>query len=438
MNKPWEVVKELESDNSRLAKEAILLREAEAGNSEFFQGLRLALDPMITFGLKQIPEKTDDDGDGMSWDSFSLAVTGFVNRQVTGNTARDMVQTMMKSATRDQWQHWYRRILIKDMRAGFGDKSVNKAVAKRWPEYMVPIFGCQLAHDSNNHESKNVGKKRLEVKLDGVRVITVVYPEGRVDQFSRNGKELVNFEHIKKQLAENASTFSEPMVLDGEVMSSSFQDLMRSVHRKYDVDASDAVLYLFDALPLRDFETGYCGTTQKDRSAWLNGWYETKLKKSMANVSCLDHAIVDLDTDEGQNLFRMYNKSAIENGYEGLMLKDLDAPYECKRSTAWLKLKPVIEVTLGVDDVEEGTGRNVGRLGALVCSGQDDGKQITVNVGSGFSDSDRDQFWSNRDLLVGQLVEVRADAVTQNQDGSYSLRFPRFLRFRGFEVGEKI
>ena len=40
--------------------------------------------------------------------------------------------------------------------------------------------------------------------------------------------------------------------------------------------------------------------------------------------------------------------------------------------------------------------------------------------------------------IIGQVVEVRADAVTQNQDGSYSLRFPRFLRFRGFKVGEKI
>jgi len=88
--------------------------------------------------------------------------------------------------------------------------------------------------------------------------------------------------------------------------------------------------------------------------------------------------------------------------------------------------------------VEEGTGRNEGRLGALVCHGTDDGKDIRVNVGSGFSDSQRDIFWTSRDELPGQLVEVRADAVTQNQDGSFSLRFPRFLRFRGFEAGEKI
>lgn len=52
--------------------------------------------------------------------------------------------------------------------------------------------------------------------------------------------------------------------------------------------------------------------------------------------------------------------------------------------------------------------------------------------------SDRTEYWSGRDDLLGHLVEVQADAVTQNQDGTYSLRFPRFLRFRDFEAGVKL
>ena len=103
-----------------------------------------------------------------------------------------------------------------------------------------------------------------------------------------------------------------------------------------------------------------------------------------------------------------------------------------------LKAKPFIEVTLNVMDIEQGTGRNEGRLGAFVCKGTDGEKTIEVNVGSGFSDKQRDDFWQQRDKIVNQLVEVRGDAVTQNQDGSYSLRFPRFKTFRGFEIGEKI
>ena len=433
------VISTLEDHNSRLDKEAIILAQAEAGNREFFEGARLALDPMITFGLKQIPEKKDEDGPGLDWNSFSLIITGFVNRSLTGNLARDTVAKMMASATKAQWNGWYRRILIKDLRCGVSEKTVNKVVEKKYADYIIPIFACQLAHDSANHESKVSGQKLIEVKLDGVRVVTIVYPDGRVDMFSRNGKELINFPHVTEQISTVVKKTPPPyaLVLDGEIMSSSFQDLMTQVHRKSDVKANDAILNLFDMCPLEDFEKGFWDKSQTVRSQMVQAWVEQN-HTDLPNVTCLANELVNLDTDEGQLRYKEINAQAVAGGYEGIMIKDPEAGYECKRSVAWLKLKPFIEVSLEVVDVEEGTGRNVGRLGAIVCQGVDDGKTIRVNVGSGFSDSDRDSYWASRDSLLGQIVEVRADAVTQNQDGTYSLRFPRFLRFRGFQVGEKL
>jgi DNA ligase-1 len=433
----YRVISDLEIHPSRLNKEAIIQAQADAGNDEFFEGCRLAFDSMITFGLKQIPEKKDEDGPGLPWDSFTLALTGFTTRNVTGNTARDMIQTMMKSATKAEWNGWYRRILIKDMRAGFSETTVNKVVSKSHKKYIIPVFSCQLAHDSNGHESKVAGNKLIEVKLDGVRVITIVHPDGRIDQFSRNGKELVNFPHVKEQIAKVAHSFKEAMVLDGEIMSSSFQDLMKQVHRKSDVQSTDAVLNLFDILTLEEFEKGKSSTAQIKRSQTLQEWTNAN-HEVMPNVKALAFENVDLDTAEGQLRFKEINAQAVAGGYEGIMIKDPQAGYECKRSVAWLKLKPFIEVSLAVVAVEEGTGRNIGKLGALVCEGEDNGQRIEVNVGSGFTDSNRDTYWSGRDTLIGNIVEVRADAVTQNQDGTYSLRFPRFLRFRGFEPGEKI
>jgi len=435
------VISTLEDHNSRLDKEAIILAQAEAGNAEFFEGLNLAYNAMITFGLKQIPEKKDEDGPGLPWSSFTLAITGFTTRNVTGNTARDMIEAMMKSATKSQWNGWYRRILIKDMRAGFSENTVNKVVEKKFPQYAIPVFSCQLAHDSANHESKVTGKKLIEVKLDGVRVITIAYADGRVDMFSRNGKELANFPHIKEQISnvvkQKGSSKSMDIVLDGEIMSSSFQDLMKQVHRKDNVEAGDAILNLFDVLPLEDFEKGSYNKDQTTRSSMVSFWVEQN-KDLLPNVTALSNELVDLDTEEGQKRFKEINAKAVAGGYEGIMIKEPSAKYECKRSVAWLKLKPFIEVSLAVVAVEEGTGKNVGKLGALVCEGEDDGRRIKVNVGSGFTDSNRDTYWSGRDTLSGNIVEVRADAVTQNQDGTYSLRFPRFKGFRGFVAGEKI
>jgi DNA ligase-1 len=429
----------LESHPSRLNKEAIIEAIAQEGNDEFFHGCRLALDPMITFGVKQVPEKKDEDGPGFNWDSFIVLAGGLRNRNLTGHDARDAIAEAVKLSTKNEWNGWYRRILIKDLRCGASEKTINKVVEKKYASYAIPVFGCQLAHDSTNHESKVSGKKLIEVKLDGVRVITIVRCDGRVDMFSRNGKELVNFPHIVEQISAvvKQSPPKYDLVLDGEIMSSSFQDLMTQVHRKSDVKANDAILNLFDMCPLSNFELGSWDKSQTLRSQMVQAWVE-KNNSDLPNVTCLANELVDLNTAEGQLRYKEINAQAVAGGYEGIMIKDPEAGYECKRSVAWLKLKPFIEVSLEVVDVEEGTGRNVGRLGAIVCQGVDDGKAIRVNVGSGFSDSDRDSYWSSRDTLFGQIVEVRADAVTQNQDGTYSLRFPRFLRFRGFEVGEKI
>jgi len=436
MLKPWQVVAELESDNSRLFKENVVAREATAGNTEFFRGCRWALDAMTTFGIRRVEEKTGD-GRGLKPETFWATAEQLSRRELTGNAAITAVNHMRMNATEAEWNQWYRRILIKDLRCGVSEKTINSSVKDINGNYIIPVFSCQLAHDGANHESKVAGTKMVEVKLDGVRVITIVYPSGHVDQYSRNGKELVNFEHIKRQFAKHARLLREPMVFDGEVMSSSFQDLMRQVHRKSDVEATDAVLHLFDILSLQEFQAGHSTIPQAERSAALKVWYNP-IADHVPNISILSNEPVDLDSELGQARFRQINADAIAGGYEGIMIKDPKAGYECKRTVAWLKQKPYIEVSLAVIGIEEGTGKNVGRLGALIVEGTDDGKLIRTNVGSGLTDADRVVYWDNADSIIGNIVEVRADAVTQNQDGSYSLRFPRFKGFRGFVSGEKI
>jgi len=431
------VLRTLNDHPSRLDKEGILEAEATAGNAELFEGMRLALDPMVTFGVKKVPKHGGPDGQGLPWAAFRQLADDLATRKLTGHDARDAIELCLTSAKQSEWNDWYLPILTKDLRCGVSEKTINKVVGKKWANYAVPVFSCQLAHDSANHETKVAGKKLIEVKLDGVRVITIVYPDGRVDQFSRNGKELVNFLHIKEQFAKTVTGITEAVVFDGEIMSSSFQDLMKQVHRKSNVEASDSVLHLFDFLTLDAFNKGKWNRKQTERSEKLLAWKDLWAEET-PNIEIVAQELVDLDTAAGQKRFREINAQAIAGGYEGIMIKDVDAPYECKRTVSWLKLKPFIEVTLEVVDVEEGTGKNAGRLGALVCRGSDDGRDITVNVGSGLTDDQRDSIWANRSSVIGQLVEVRADAITQNQDGTYSLRFPRFKTFRGFEAGEKL
>lgn len=435
MQKPWDVIAELESDNSRLFKEEVIARESLAGNMELFRGFRAAYDAMITFGVKKVEPKTGD-GKGITSEAFWKTAQELAERKLTGNAALTAVNYLRMNAKEDEWNYWYRRILIKDMRCGTSDSTINKHAD---PKYHVPVFECQLAHDGAKHESKITGTKIIEVKLDGVRVITIVYPSGQVDQYSRNGKELVNFPEVKKQIAKHAVFFKEPMVLDGEIMSSNFQDLMKQIHRKGDAKADDAVLNLFDILPLSEFQEGVSTENQLKRGAQLLGWY-TPVADHMPNVTVVGQEAVNLNTTEGFARFKEINAQAIAGGYEGIMLKDPLALYECKRSVAWLKIKPFIEVSLTAVAVEEGTGKNAGKMGAVLFEGTDDGKFIRVSVGGGWSDQDRADIWANKDLVLGEVGEVRADAATLNQDSTdvYSLRFPRFKTWRGFVPGEKL
>jgi len=438
MNHCDSIIRSLRDHPSRLNKEAIIQAEAEADNRELFEGFRMAFDAMTTFGVKKVPLHGGGEGQGLPWSAFKELARALAQRELTGHAARDAIELALSAATKNQWNDWYRLILIKDLKCGVSEVTVNKVLKGRFSKInAIPVFETMLAHDGANHEKKIVGRKLLEPKLDGVRVITVVNVDNKTAvMYSRNGKLLENFGHITSSIEANIALFDRSMVLDGEMVSSSFQALMKQVHRKSDADASDARLMLFDVLPLIEFQAGKSILYQKKRSDQLRSMKATF--ETIGSIDIIPQIEVDLDSYVGELEFKQYNKDAIEAGYEGIMIKDVNAVYECKRTVSWLKMKPFIEVSLEITDVEEGTGKNEGRLGALVCSGVDDEKTIVVNVGSGFTDADRIEFWNNRTNLPGQIVEVRADAITQNQDGTYSLRFPRFLRFRGFSAGEKI
>ena len=429
MNRPWKIIQELEADNSRLKKEAIIRRESEEGNVRFFNGVGSALDGFRTFGVQKVPVSKKD-GAGITQTEFDDVLRRLEDRTLTGNEMRDVIQDLCDRSNMEQWNDWYRRILIKDLRCGVTHKTINKHSIMK-----VPVFECMLADDSKKHEKKMAGECLIEPKLDGVRVIVICdVDKDEVKLFSRNGKELSNFPEINKQFDDMLDQMSESMVFDGEVMSDDFQTLMREIHRKGGAKTKDAKLNLFDCMPLYNFMDGSCVDPITERKKWLEKY------NYGPNINLVEYVKMDLSDEDGQKQFADYNKMCIDRGFEGIMVKPITGIYECKRSSLWLKVKPFIEVSLKVVDTEEGTGRNVGKLGALIVEGTDMDKFIKTNVGSGLTDTDRETFWKAKDKLIGQIVEVRADAITQNQDtdNQWSLRFPRFLRFRGFEPGEKL
>jgi DNA ligase-1 len=438
-------IRDLESSDSRIHKEKVIekaLMAAKLGSADaqcFLFNCYQAYNPFYVFGIRQVPETEGLTDRANPWTQFWAMLEALRTRYITGNRAREAVEQMSQEFDSEEWNGLARRVLIKDLRCGISEKTINKVVGKT--EYRIPVFTCQLAQDSTDQPKKLQGVKRLECKLDGVRVLAVV-SGANVTLYSRNGKEFENFPQIADAIEDVRKHFQYGRgtgghyVLDGEIVGESFQQLMRQAHRKNNAETTDMVYHIFDIIPLEAFQEGHCNLQQYKRLEWLES-----ARAGLEKTACLrimPGLDVDLDTAEGHDIMHRYAEDAVAEGFEGIMIKSLDAPYQCKRSDFWMKWKPTITVDLTIVGFEQGTGRNENRLGAIICEGEDHGRHIRVNVGSGLSDSNRDEYWNARNDLLGHLVEVQADAVTQNQDGSYSLRFPRFLRFRDFEAGEKV
>ena len=441
MSASW--INKLNESDSRLHKEDVIKQALEASvlgstNAQIFLGLTKACyNPYVTFGVRKVPDTVGIIDAENPWSDFNTLLTLLSHRDLSGNAALDAINEMSERFDSNEWNTFCAPIIRRDLRAGVSEKTINKICKKT--EYEIPVFGCQLATNSEGRPEMK-GTKRLEPKLDGVRVLMFVIPgasEGVTTVcYSRNGKVFDNFTHIEEQISSNwikiarghQNALINGFVLDGEVIGNTFQELMRQARRKTDVQADDSVFNIFDIIPLSDFREGHWNAQLRKRIAILE--HIRHVVDTMPNVELLPHIMVDLDTAAGKDQLERYAKDNVNAGFEGIMIKELGAPYICKRSTDWMKWKPTLTVDLEVVGVEEGTGRNLGRLGALVCHGVDDGKEITVNVGSGFSDADRDDYYTNRNLVIGRTAEVLCDVITQNQDGTYSLRFPRFVRFR--------
>jgi hypothetical protein len=427
----YSIIEQLASDNSRLAKEAILLKHKD--NKLLQATFKAALDPFVQYFIRKIPAYTTKlRVDFMTLSEALDALKMLSGRHFTGHAAISHLTFILEMVSSDNAKI-IERIIAKDMRCGVSESTVNKI----WPG-LIPSYPVMLA---SGYDQKLVDKIKfpalVQLKLDGMRFNAIV-KNGIVELRSRNGKEVtIPNPSFAIPFIKMAEHYECDMVFDGELLVA--DHMGKAVNRQTgngilskgikgtmsEEEAKNVRATLWDAIPYTAFEAGKDEEQYKDRL--------DKLAKAIldmkANYTNFKQYVSLVWNKEVKNIKEAQDwfEKFLAEGEEGTILKAKEGIWEDKRSKGQIKFKGELECDLKVVGWEEGTGKNVGRLGALVCESSDG--VIRVNVGSGYSDAQRDEY--TKKATVGKIVTVKYNARIKERSGeSESLFLPIFIELR--------
>lgn len=364
--------------------------------------LRLALDPFITFGVTDFDPVPEEAYSPLG--HFEV-LEKLASRELTGGAARRALGMSVRDLD-EEYHELVRRIVRKDLRCGIGP-----ALALEFCPNIIRTFEVMRAVPINKTKPKSGKSYLIEPKYDGLRAIAVIKGNS-VTLLSRNGLEFTSVEHLKEPLLKLAA--GRDMFFDGELVNGNFNSSSSAVRRKNQTN-SDTKYYIFDRLEADEW--GAVTREQGHRRMLLARDFELNREEGLQ--------LVPSYRATPEEFMRYYNHF-LDQGHEGAMVKDPMGHYRFKKHKDWIKIKPVNDVDLLVESLVQGEGKYSGMLGAVIVKHR--GKR--VNVGSGFSDEQRAEFWTNPMLLKGKIIEVQYHEETP--DGS--LRHPRFVRIREDKV----
>ena len=410
----------LASDAGRNFKIAEL--EKHKSNDLLQTVIILALDPFTQFYIRKIPKYTRG-VHTIPLVQSCKQLKKLASREYTGNAAIEMLTSLLESSTPDDAKV-LERIIQKDLKCGVSISTVNKV----WPE-LIHDYPCMLCSASDEKLiSKFEFPAMVQLKMDGMRFNAIV-KNGVVEYRSRNGKEIHGIKHLDQDFI--VLSGSKNCVFDGELVVNDKGIILdrqtgNGILNKAvkgtisDLESHKIRATVWDVIDYEDFTAGYSSVPYRDRFERITSTIFTDA------VKVVEHQMVE-SIIEAREVFDRY----LAQGQEGIILKAGDAPWENKRVKHQLKFKGELECDLRIVGYEEGTGKYVGRLGAIICeSGSTDDRVLTVNVGSGFSDDLRTGLWNIRDELLGKIVALKYNSRIKNKQGGDSLFLPIFLEIR--------
>lgn len=340
-------------------------------------------------------------------------------REVTGHKAINSVNDFCSRY--EDYKDLIYKIINKDLEIRMGDTLINKVIPN-----LIPTFDVALANPFEDVKVDFVKDTWYSSrKLDGVRCLAIVTDSGEISLWSRQGNE---FETLQKVKDEIAKLGLKDKVLDGEIClvdaagNEDFQGIMKQIRRKEHTIATPKYL-IFDIIDGGDFRSKLGNKPYSSRYTELNAYLYNAKEKGFNHLEVVHQTTI---ADESHYIQLMDN--ADSNGWEGLILRKSDSVYEGKRTKSMLKCKSFKDAEYTVIDVEFGPFRMIENgleitkdvLSNVVI----EHKGNRVSVGSGFSIEDRQYYKEHPQEILGKVITVKYFQESQNQLGSWSLRFP--------------
>ena len=245
-------------------------------------------------------------------------------------------------------------------------------------------------------------------KLDGNRCL-INLETGKM--YSRSRKEIISIPELGSIISKACENLKKRGIIwvDGELYSSkiTFNEIQSIIRKSTTVDskATEIKFYLFDYISSESYTERYNNMIQIDKS----------ISDRIEIVKTYSFAF-----DEIQE----YHDHFVQKGYEGIMLRYADGPYESKRSKYLIKYKNFFDEEFKIIGFQH-EKNNPDKLGAVILVTKE-GKEFTARPA--MTEEEREKMWNNQDKYIGLKATVKF------QEKDLKTQIPRFGILKGIRA----
>ena len=355
------------------------------------------------------------------WSSLFEMLDELAESNINDSLKRNVGRFINNLETEDE-KELVTKILLKNLDVGLNVKNINKGMK-----------GLIVSHDimkGSSWDGTLNSEVAVSLKLDGIRCSWLI-KDGKAIAKTRQNKIIQGMNELTKAIEE---VFGEQdLFVDGELLATneeglSSEDLFKKTSAIVNSKGlkKDLTFVAFDIVSLEDYNNKSNSTPFLERREQLECY--VGLKNELVKLAPMYFITDSID--------RIYEKldEVVKDNCEGLMLNKINGFYEFKRTKQLLKVKKFNEGDVLVTDILEGEGRLEGTLGKVEVQFKYKGDIYTNNIGSGFSDEEREYYWEHKDELIGKVVTIKYFEITKNEQGGFGFRFPtwkgkEYIRF---------